>query len=117
MFASWRDWSREKVPVSGKLALILSNVFSISLTFPLYQGTKQPISPQCRYLSSQFLNCMKKAVTFVRSCWELGFKNPKTILLNDSLDLTLFPNKIDPLFRFMKSSDKDLRYLSIFCTE
>ena len=46
-------------------------VFSISLLLPLYQG---PLSPQCRFLSSLFSNCIQKAVTSVRHSWDIGLK-------------------------------------------
>ena len=54
----------------------ISKLFSFSLI-----PRKHPLSPQCRYLSSQFSNWMQKAVTSVHLSWDVGFKNPKTILL------------------------------------
>ena len=43
--------------------------------------TKVPLSPQCHYLSGQFLNCMQKVVKSARCSWDIGFKKPRTIVL------------------------------------
>ena len=47
-----------------------------------YKKGNNPLSPQCRYLTSQFCNCMQKFVTSVRRRWEVGLKNPELYYSN-----------------------------------
>ena len=64
---------RRSVYMSVLLNVHLKNDdFSISLLHPL---------DQCCYLSSQFINCMQKVVMSVHRSWDVGLKNPRTILL------------------------------------
>ena len=58
------------------------------------------------YFSSRFLNCMQKAMTSVRRCWELRFKKLKTILLPHKQSAAFF----DPLFCLLS-----LRWGWLFC--
>ena len=53
--------------------------FPSPFPFP-YTKVKHPLSPQCRYLSSRFCNCIQKFVMSVRLSWEFGLKKPRTIL-------------------------------------
>ena len=40
-----------------------------------------PLSPECCYLSSRFLNCMQKVVTSASHSWDVRLKKIRTILL------------------------------------
>ena len=63
--------------------------FPSSVLLPYTKVT--PLSPQP--LSSRFLNCMQKVVTYVVLSWELRFKNPKTIILTRYTTLHSFFSK------------------------
>ena len=59
-----------------------NDVFPIFFPFPLYHIPYTPSSLPIAFLASQFTNCMQKAVSSACLSWDLGFKKPKPILLN-----------------------------------